>query len=82
MASLEDLATATEIRHAIRNLRKGSDSYKTAYETALKRIRGQSVSRAKLANKVLAWIVYAKRILKASELRVALGVEVGKHKLD
>jgi ankyrin repeat protein len=82
MASLKDLATAAEIRYAINNLRQGSDSYKSAYETAIQRIRGQSVSRTKLANKVLAWIVYAKRVLKASELRLALGVEVGKRKLD
>jgi ankyrin repeat protein len=82
MASLKDLATPTEIRREIQNLRQGSDSYKIAYETAVQRIRGQSVSRTKLANKVLAWIVYAKRVLKASELRLMLGVEVGKRKLD
>jgi ankyrin repeat protein len=82
MASLKDLATAAEIRYAINNLRQGSDSYKSAYETAIQRIRGQSVSRTKLANKVLAWIVYTKRVLKASELRLALGVEVGKRILD
>jgi ankyrin repeat protein len=82
MASLKDLATAAEIRHAINNLRQGSDSYQSAYETAIQRIRGQSVSRTKLANRVLAWIVYAKRVLTASELRLALGVEIGKRQLD
>jgi ankyrin repeat protein len=82
MASLKDLATAAEIRHAINNLRQGSDSYQSAYETAIQRIQGQSVSRTKLANKVLAWIVYAKRVLTASELRLALGVEIGKRHLD
>jgi hypothetical protein len=82
MASLKDLATAAEIRYAINNLGQGSNFYQSAYETAMQRIWGQSVSRTKLANKVLAWIVYAKRVLTASELRLALGVEVGKRKLD
>jgi ankyrin repeat protein len=82
MASLKDLATAAEIRYAINNLGQGSNFYQSAYETAMQRIWGQSVSRTKLANKVLAWIVYAKRVLTASELRLALGVEIGKRKLD
>jgi ankyrin repeat protein len=82
MASLKDLTTTAEVRRAIKNLRQESDSYRIAYETAIQRIQGQSVSRTKLANRVLAWIVYAKRVLKASELRLVLGVEVGKRKLD
>ena len=63
-------------------MKKRSASYNVAYETAIQRIQEQSADRKELAQRVLAWVVRAKRNLQVSELQTALGVEVEKCELD
>ncbi|KAI9763767.1 MAG: hypothetical protein M1840_009092 [Geoglossum simile] len=49
----------------------------SAYKQAMERIEGQMGDQTTLAKQVLVWITCAKRALTASELRHALGVEIG-----
>jgi hypothetical protein len=68
------------LRTALKNLVTGSGAYDYAYEDAMERINGQATQE--LAKQVLSWITCAKRQLTTTELRHALGVEVGKSELD
>ncbi|KAI9782389.1 MAG: hypothetical protein M1839_005262 [Geoglossum umbratile] len=78
------------IRMAMRHLRKeptllSDDKAKaldSAYEQAMERIEGQMGDQTMLAKQVLAWITCAKRALTTSELRHALGVEIGTSRFD
>ena len=70
------------VQIALKNLVTGSAAYDHAYEDAMERINGQIEDQKDLARQVLSWITYAKRPLTATELQHALGVEVGKSKLD
>jgi ankyrin repeat protein len=70
------------IRNALDNLVTGSGAYDSAYTAAMERIGCQVPDQAELAKQVLAWIIHAKRQLTASELREALGVEIGHDELD
>ncbi|KAI9854336.1 MAG: hypothetical protein M1813_001290 [Trichoglossum hirsutum] len=49
----------------------------SAYKQAMERIEGQMGDQTALAKQVLVWITCAKRALTTSELRHALGVEIG-----
>jgi hypothetical protein len=61
---------------------KGSEAYNYAYEEAMERVEGQITNSRDLAKQVLSWITCAKRPLITSELRHALGVEIGESELD
>src|SRR5437667_12719368 len=54
----------------------------SAYEQAMERIEGRMGDQTVLAKQVLAWITCAKRALTTSELRHALGVEIGTSRFD
>ncbi|KAH0560062.1 hypothetical protein GP486_003417 [Trichoglossum hirsutum] len=77
------------IRIALKSLQRESkvtsDSTKaldTAYENAMERIENQIGDRTVLAKQVLSWITCARRPLTTSELRHALGVEIGTSRFD
>jgi hypothetical protein len=70
------------IRTTLKGLATGSGAYDSAYTSAMERIESQVPDQTELAKQVLAWIVHAKRQLKAAELQEALGVEAGEEELD
>ena len=70
------------IRTALKKFPKGSEAYNYAYEEAMERVEGQITNSRELAKQVLSWITCANRPLTTSELRHALGVEVGESELD
>ena len=53
-----------------------------AYTATLKRLKGQNGNKSVLGLKVLMWILYLERPLRAEELCHALGVEIGSADLD
>jgi hypothetical protein len=61
---------------------RGEEGLDKVYDDTVNRIRNQEQGIRELANKVLFWIVYAKRPLTTEELRHALAVEPGTCKLD
>src|SRR5436305_13419442 len=69
-------------RTALKKFPKGSEAYNYAYEEAMERVEGQITNSRDLAKQVLSWTTCAKRPLTTSELRHALGVEVGESELD
>jgi hypothetical protein len=66
----------------LENLPKGLKSYDSAYEEAMKRIKGHIADSRELAKQVLSWITFAKRLLTTLELQHALAVEIGESRLD
>jgi hypothetical protein len=70
------------IHNALAKLATGSDSYDSAYNDVMGRIRGQVKDQEELAEQVLSWITCAKRLLTTTELQHALAVESGKFELD
>jgi hypothetical protein len=61
---------------------KGEKGLDKAYDDTVDRIVNQEQGTRELAKKVLFWIFCAKRPLGAEELRHALAVEPGTHRLD
>jgi len=53
-----------------------------AYAATLSRLRAQKGYKSVLGLKVLMWVLYSERPLRAEELRHALGVEIGSADLD
>ena len=53
-----------------------------AYMTTLTRLKGQKGNKSVLGWKVLMWVLYSQRPLRAEELCHALGVEIGSGELD
>ena len=58
-------------------MKKGEEGLDKAYDDTVNRIENQGHGLHELAEKVLFWVVYAKRPLIAEELRHALAVEPG-----
>ncbi|KAI9792977.1 MAG: hypothetical protein M1816_001299 [Peltula sp. TS41687] len=74
MDSLVSKHTRREVRKSLVNLPEGLNS---TYTEAMERVRGQNEGDRNLAERVLAWITYAKRPLSAVELQHALAIEPG-----
>lgn len=70
------------LKRAISLLPKGSDGLEQVYNHAIERIEGQGSELRKLVQKVLAWLVYARRDLDITELRHAIAVEKGSKDMD
>ncbi|PVH99572.1 purine and uridine phosphorylase, partial [Periconia macrospinosa] len=81
-ASLQWKMSHKDIRTALRELPTGAQAYEHAYKATMERIKGQAREAEELAMQVLSWVTCAKRPLRRSELRHALGVEMGNLKLD
>ncbi|KAL2144486.1 hypothetical protein VTI28DRAFT_9061 [Corynascus sepedonium] len=80
--SLKGKTTPKAVRAALKSLQTGSQAYDHAYKDAMNRIEGQIEDHKELAKRVLSWITCAKRPLSTTELRIALGVEMGETELD
>lgn len=70
--ALAQLPTVGHVKQALRNLPEKLD---VIYERAMERIETQGDAVQKLAKKVLSWLIYARRVLSAAELRHAVAVE-------
>jgi ankyrin repeat protein len=70
------------LREALGKLATGLGAYDSAYTSAMERIESQVPDQVELAKQVIAWIVHAKRRITTTELREALGVEVGERDID
>jgi ankyrin repeat protein len=82
MNTLINLPTRGDIKQALRNLAKGIEGLDQTYKQAMERIEGQGEGLWKLAKRILAWIIHAKRPLSTVELQYALAVRPPIMKLD
>ncbi|SCO92820.1 related to ankyrin [Fusarium oxysporum] len=80
--SLLGKTTIQAVHDALAKLPSGSNAYYRAYETAMERIKNQVSDHRELAERILPWIICAKRPLSVEELRHALAVEVGSTELN
>ncbi|KAK6525843.1 hypothetical protein TWF281_010887 [Arthrobotrys megalospora] len=80
--AIKTKTSLTQLRNVLRTIPIGERAYDCAYEDAMARIEGQNKDLKDLAHKVLWWIIRAKRPITTSELRHALGVEIGQPKFD
>ncbi|RVD89722.1 uncharacterized protein DFL_000717 [Arthrobotrys flagrans] len=80
--AIKTKTSLTRMRNALETLPIGEKAYDHAYKNAMARIESQNKDFKDLAHKVLWWIVRAKRPITTSELRHALGVEIGQPKFD
>ncbi|KAJ5497839.1 hypothetical protein N7453_006890 [Penicillium expansum] len=80
--SLVGIRSPTAVRIALQNLPKGSNAYDSAYDEAMKRIKGQVLHSQELAEQTLMWITRAKRQLSVEELQHALAVRPEWDELD
>jgi hypothetical protein len=74
MTALVSQLTKGEVKETLRGIAKGENRLDKAYEQTMKRIESQEMNRSRLAQRVLACIVHAKRPLSIAELQDALAV--------
>jgi ankyrin repeat protein len=79
--SLKGKRTEGHIEEALKLLPKGSESLRTAYDSAVERIELQNKDDCNWARRVLCWVVHAKRPLTPAELQQALAVRPGDREL-
>src|SRR5205807_6023496 len=73
--------TVSERRKKLGEMTRGN-GLSDAYTATLTRLKAQKGNKSILGLKVLMWVVYSQRPLKAEELCHALGVEIGSTDLD
>src|SRR5207302_3907267 len=73
--------TIRQRRKKLEEMRQGS-GLSDAYTATLTRLKAQKGNKSILGLKVLMWVLYSERPLRAEELCHALGVEVGSTDLD
>jgi hypothetical protein len=82
MDTLVNQPTKGHVKQALQHLAKGIDGLDETYNLAMNRIRDQSEGFRELANRMLGWIVHAKRPLSTTELQQALGVRLHTQELN
>lgn len=80
--SLTDRLTPAAVKKALRDLPKGFNALDDAYNEAMERINAQKEGYRVIANQLLGWLTYAKRLMSTTELLHALAIEVGEHNFD
>src|SRR5437868_528876 len=73
--------TIRQRRRKLEGMTKGN-GLSDAYTATLTRLKAQRGNKSILGMKVLMWVMYSERPLRAEELCHALGVEVGSADLD
>ncbi|KAJ3531377.1 hypothetical protein NM208_g8903 [Fusarium decemcellulare] len=73
---------APTIGHMEEMLQQLPHDFYATYEQTVERINRQSENIRKLAKKVLAWVVYARRPLSSEELRHAVTIKPGSSQMD
>lgn len=66
----------------MKDLPKGHEALKVAYDSAIERIESQPAAYVERAKKVISWISYAKRPLTGTELQHALAILPGEKDFD
>jgi hypothetical protein len=82
MDSFLDKLTVRDVKSALHNLRQGSDAYDIAYHAAMESMFAQGKGSSKMAKKLLAWVLCARRPLSTSEVLHALAIEPGDTEID
>ena len=73
--------TISQRRKKLEEMARGN-GLSDAYTTTLTRLKGQKRNKSVLGMKVLMWVLYSERPLRAEELCYALAVEIGSTDLD
>jgi len=73
--------TISERREKLKELARGN-GLSDAYTATLTRLKTQKGNKSQLGMKVLMWVLYSERPLRAEELCHALGVRIGSTDLD
>ncbi|KAF7188221.1 Ankyrin-3 [Pseudocercospora fuligena] len=74
---MDTLKSKTSPRDIVDSLQSLPDGYNGAYEAAMARVNNQDDGHRRLANRVLMWVVCAKRPLLANELHHAIAIRHG-----
>ncbi|KAH0565262.1 hypothetical protein GP486_001343 [Trichoglossum hirsutum] len=82
MDTLIGQPTKGHIKKALQHLARGVDGLGETYKQAMERIEDQGRPTRELANRILGWIVHAKRPLSTEELRHSLAVRPCTRRLD
>ncbi len=77
MDTLRSQPTKGHLQEALLGLGKGIEGLDMTYEQAMERIDSQSPNSRNLAKRILAWLVYSKRLLLTEELQHALAIRPG-----
>ncbi|KAF8146761.1 hypothetical protein K438DRAFT_2092570, partial [Mycena galopus ATCC 62051] len=77
--SLSTKNTIGDVREALKKLPK---NLYDSYDIAMQRIEAQNEDNRKTAHSTLIWVANAKRLLKVSELTVALAIKPGARQLN
>ncbi|CAG8419070.1 unnamed protein product [Penicillium salamii] len=80
--SLVGKRSPKSIKNSLKNLSSGANTYDSAYNDAVDRIKSQTPDQTELALQVLSWVSCAKRQLTTVELQTALAVEIGEYLFD
>ena len=79
---IDSLANKESLQHVRDVLDNLPERVNAAYDKTMKRIEGQAEGDRELAERVLCWITYARRLLSINELRHALVVKAGMTKMN
>jgi ankyrin repeat protein len=82
MKNLSAQPTKGHIKEVLQHMAKGIDTLDNTYEQVMGRIEDQEKPIREIANRILGWIVHAKRPLSTTELQHALAVRFRTEKLD
>ncbi|KAK7415745.1 hypothetical protein QQX98_005658 [Neonectria punicea] len=75
--ALDGEMTGADTRAALARFKTTTNAYETAYDDAMERIRAQGPRKKEDAERVLMWVVCAKRQLMTAEIREALALKEG-----
>ncbi|KAH8694435.1 hypothetical protein BGZ61DRAFT_352599, partial [Ilyonectria robusta] len=79
MDSLAEEPTEGHLNRALDSL---PEKLNDTYEQSMGRIETLGRNRARLAKKILSWVIHAKRLLSTREIRIAAAVEPGQQGLE
>ena len=82
MGSVARARTLADLEEALRNLPDGHNGLLATYSEAMQRIQSQDRREVRLAERILAWLSFSARPLKADELRWALAIDLSKPEKD
>lgn len=82
MDSFQDRMNIRKIKQDLQNLPTGLDAYDTTYSDAMERIAGQAEDPKMYAEKVLRFLLCAKRPLNILEVQHSLMIQSGDKELD
>ncbi|KAK6529961.1 hypothetical protein TWF281_009111 [Arthrobotrys megalospora] len=82
MNSLSEKMTELEVEDVLENMEKHPADLRSAYGDALTRIETQAEGHRNWAYRILTWLLYARRPLRAVEIQHALAVRLGDRRIE